>query len=79
MPDEIVVSALQMVYTSRGHDTGNAIFHTDRHAFAYLAELQLGIDDFMHRYNSHRRYSKICYQTPLHYELESHPTAATVA
>jgi hypothetical protein len=33
----------------------------------------------MHRYNTHRRYSKIGYKTPMAYELEFNQIAAQAA
>ena len=50
-----------------------------RHAFATLEELGAGIEGFIHRYNTHRGYSKIGYKTPLQYELEFHDNAAQAA
>ena len=50
-----------------------------RHAYANLKELHAGVKAFMHRYNTHRRYSKIGHRTPLQYELEFNHTAAHAA
>jgi transposase InsO family protein len=52
-------------------------FH--RHAFTSLEELRAGIDWFMHRYNAKRRYSKICYATPIAYKLELNTSGAQAA
>jgi len=50
-----------------------------RHAFANLEELGAGIEGFMHHYNTHRRYAKIGYKTPLQYEFEFHHNEAQAA
>ncbi len=40
-----------------------------RHAVANLAELEAGIQQFMHRYSHDRRHSKIGHISPIAYEI----------